>query len=123
MSVVIRDFDIPDRCGNCRLCVVDWGDDNYSGKMVAYCAVAKEILEEAKPGDDWVIMKHILTKPESCPLEEYTDDEMGIWVYHQNPITKGGKWFCSHCNKSEKRQTKFCPECGIKMRWYEGESI
>lgn len=68
-------------------------------------------------------MKSILNRPEWCPLEKYQDNEEGIWVLHQNPLTKHGKWVCSKCMKAQKKQTRFCPECGIEMKWYDGESI
>ena len=42
---------------------------------------------------------------------------IGRWIQKEEPDEAEPFiiWECSECNEAQKRRTKFCPFCGIKM--------
>ena len=48
-------------------------------------------------------------------------DKVAEWRYKSMaiPDRKGqtyAKWHCTHCNTKRKKRSKFCPECGYRMK-------
>lgn len=48
-------------------------------------------------------------------------DKVAEWKYKTMSVPGGkgqtySKWSCTHCKTKRKDRTKFCPECGYKMK-------
>lgn len=101
--IVIKDMEMPKKCGECGIyvCYRTWHGD---------------------PGDEFcgLIKKSVKykTKPEWCPLSEVPERKTGKWVGYD------GDWLktmckCSECGAmidiNEKYRNSFCYHCGAKM--------
>lgn len=81
MAILI-DMGIPENCDNCDLCSVKWTADDDSSSW-AYCHPASRQIVSAYSGDDRIVARELLDKPEWCPLkdvpgnnhEKFTEDE------------------------------------------------
>lgn len=52
-------------------------------------------------------------------------DKVAEWQYKTMSVPGGkgqtyAKWSCTHCKTKQKDRTKFCPECGYRMKNGEG---
>lgn len=112
MSVLIKDMEMPKKCGECDIyvCYRTWHGD---------------------PGDEFcgLTKKNVTykTKPEWCPLSEAPERKTGKWIRHIRygdgaSVFADLDWECSECGKNAivdleglYQLTYFCPFCGAKM--------
>ena len=67
MSVIIKNMNFPDICENCRMCVIQWTQDD-DPMSFAYCNAAEEFIAKASDGSDKIVSTAILSKVDWCPL-------------------------------------------------------
>lgn len=67
MSVIIKNMNFPDICENCRMCVIQWTQDN-DPMSFAYCNAAEEFIAKASDGSDKIVSTAILSKMDWCPI-------------------------------------------------------
>ena len=71
MSVmaILIDMEMPKNCDNCDLCSVKWTSDDDASSW-AYCHPASRQIASAYSGDDRIVARELLDKPEWCPLKD-----------------------------------------------------
>lgn len=57
---------------------------------------------------------------------DFVEVKHGEWIYEPSSDTLGGTdatydWICSVCKGTSVDDTKFCPNCGAKMKGGKGE--
>ena len=106
MSVLIKDMEMPNECGECDIyvCYRTWNGDPGD----EFCGITKENVSYK-------------TKPDWCPLSETSEPEKGEWIPSFNgEFTGGAYWFhCPECNRIvpdvRNGGWNFCPNCGKPM--------
>ena len=115
MSVLIKDMEMPKKCGECDIyvCYRTWHGDSGD----EFCGLTKKSVKYK-------------TKPEWCPLSEVPERKTGEWIGTEydgyadgNPVYY--EWKCSECGcviEEEGRPTyNYCPNCGADMRGEQDE--
>lgn len=100
MSILIKDMEMPKKCGECAIYVRyrTWNDDPGD----EFCGMTKENVSYK-------------TKPDWCPLSEVPERKTGTWsVYDRHTIPY--QYICSECGAYHRARYDFCPSCGACMR-------
>lgn len=79
------------------------------------CLLAPTIRVTSMPRTNY---DRIISK---TPEELAETDKVAEWQYKTMSVPGGkgqtyAKWRCTHCKTKQKARTKFCPECGYRMK-------
>ena len=113
------DFELPDTCGECPLCIYTADEKRYVGYCNTsdedyYCKALQRFMEYDKVDGGL----DILGKPSDCPLKEVPT---GKWIEHK-PFERNNCNKCIECSVCKVwlgndcyAKTNFCPMCGSRM--------
>lgn len=110
MSVLIKDMEMPKKCGECAIyvCYRTWNNDPGD----EFCGMTKENVSYK-------------TKPDWCPLSEEPERKTGKWNFIGDNMFEctscGVAYTTRQLNGLRNRDTdpyapKFCPNCGSDNR-------
>lgn len=104
------DMPMPERCDDCRFCVVEYTDDNKPDSF-AYCCVAEKFIAKSCDGTDKAISTAILVKQPWCPLK--AQESFGV------KYDNYGDTVCGNCGYTLSKKYDRCPACMKEIDWRE----
>lgn len=125
MGMIQIDMPMPERCDDCRFCVVEYTDDNKPDSF-AYCCAAEKFIAKSCDGMDKTISIALILKQTWCPLKAQEPVRHGRWLKMTGmlPPEYHGHYECSECqwhmkglrnSWTREEELTYCPNCGAKM--------